>query len=126
MEEEYKYKEAFCIMTYKCKDCGAEEIIWNSRDGVTPFGINCVACKGQMDHVRWNEDKCVPNYYPRSGERVFIDLTLEAFVIYQRRKICMLWCHGNYPMSERWKTKEEALVALVKDFQPGSPDIVSG
>ena len=39
--EEYKHAEAFCLMKYRCEKCGQAEVVWNSRDGVTPFIINC-------------------------------------------------------------------------------------
>lgn len=44
--EEYRHAEAFCLMTYLCKGCGHREVIWNSRDGVTPFAATCPSCGG--------------------------------------------------------------------------------
>ena len=41
MESKYKHAEAYCLMKYKCEKCGKTEILWNSRDGVTPFMIKC-------------------------------------------------------------------------------------
>ena len=57
----YNHKEAFCLMTYRCNDCGFEERIWNSRDGVTPFGLACPQCKGHNHlHADWQNDQCNP------------------------------------------------------------------
>ena len=57
MESKYKHAEAYCLMKYKCEKCRKTEILWNSRDGVTPFMINCEKCDGHMQHTDWNEDK---------------------------------------------------------------------
>ena len=32
----HNHKEAYMLMNYRC-ECGHHELIWNSRDGVTPF-----------------------------------------------------------------------------------------
>ena len=61
-EIKYIHKEAFCLMRYKCTECGHEEIIWNSRDGVTPFGTACPDCSASMLHVDWGYDTCEPEY----------------------------------------------------------------
>lgn len=69
----YNHVEAFCIMTYKCDYCHFEEKIWNSRDGVTPFIIGCTRCRGEMQHINWEQDERNENYIPSEGSRVFID-----------------------------------------------------
>lgn len=35
----HQHPEAFALMQYTSKSSGITEIVWNSRDGVTPFGI---------------------------------------------------------------------------------------
>ena len=92
----YRHPEAFCLMTYRCERCRAVEIVWNSRDGVTPFVISCVQghphvpytrCGGSMQHVDWNLDRCVPEHQPQPGDRFFRDATVEDYVaLYDRRK----------------------------------------
>lgn len=69
---EHQYAEAFHLMQYACVKCGHEELIWNSRNGVTPFCIRCPLC-GQLDmeHVNWREDETLPNYQPQPGELIF-------------------------------------------------------
>lgn len=37
------HKEAYLLMNYRC-ECGHHELIWNSRDGVTPFTLSCPNC----------------------------------------------------------------------------------
>lgn len=73
----YNYKEAYCLMNYRCESCGKLEQLWNSRDGVTPFVIPCIECDGEMSHVAWNRDYCCPNFSPLPGMRVFVDMTDE-------------------------------------------------
>jgi len=129
----YNHKEAFCLMTYKCEKCMVQEMIWNSRDGVTPFCISCKTCGASsfpgplMQHINWQNDTCDPSYCPKKGERVFIDSTLQIRRIYERMKIERFWNHAEYPMFKRWNTKEEALDALTKDFDPekGEPFILT-
>lgn len=72
-------------MWYACA-CGHRERIWNSRDGVTPFGFVCPSCKEpKLQHVDWREDSYAPNHQPSSGQRVWVDLTRErARTIAQR------------------------------------------
>ena len=51
----YNHGEAFCAMSYRCEN-GCKEVLWNSRDGVTPFTLRCVECGGVMEHVNWRDD----------------------------------------------------------------------
>ena len=64
--KKYNHAEAFCIMKYHCEKCGKEELLWNSRDGVTPFIIGCSDedCDGHMQHADWHMDRCIPEYKP--------------------------------------------------------------
>lgn len=72
-----KHPEAFCVMKYKCEKCLSIEMIWNSRDGVTPFTIMC-KCGGCMEHVEWKNDIKI--------SRVFISIsTKEAEEIAVKR-----------------------------------------
>jgi len=78
MKEKYQQGEAFCLMRYRCETCMHTEILWNSRDGVTPFSITCPECEkagrpltlsnGLMSHVDWDQDLCYPDYLPGKGE----------------------------------------------------------
>jgi DNA-directed RNA polymerase subunit RPC12/RpoP len=64
-------------MEYRCQDCSKEEMLWNSRDGVTPFIIGCRFCGGEARHIDWKADVRHTNYQPQPGERIFIDMTPE-------------------------------------------------
>ena len=81
----YVHPEAFCLMAYGCERCHLIETLWNSRDGVTPFFLNCARCGGSMTHVMWGRDTRAVDHRLRPGERFFRDATaddLRAF--YQR------------------------------------------
>lgn len=67
----FNHAEAFCLMQYKCEACGLTEMLYNSRDGVTPFIIRCVRCGGEAQHVNWKQDFRILNL------RVFINMTEE-------------------------------------------------
>jgi hypothetical protein len=72
----HNHKEAFSLMNYGCK-CGHTEVIWNSRDGVTPFQVPCPSCGKDLIHVAWKNDKYAPDHKPHFGQRMFINLTRE-------------------------------------------------
>ena len=78
--EKYKHKEAFCLMRYVCRTCGFSEWMWNSRDGVTPYGVKCRNCpNGAEHHVNWRDDRRTgPDFVPPPGLRMFIDKTMET------------------------------------------------
>lgn len=63
-----RHPEAYCLMHYRCEKCGKWEILWNSRDGVTPFCVKCRNCDGTMKHEIWDRDFYAPKL------RMFIDL----------------------------------------------------
>jgi hypothetical protein len=116
-------------MNYGARTGGATELIWNSRDGVTPFGIGSKAPgKSMLEHVAWKEDKCNPLHVPEVGERVFVDLTLERAMELRNLYVQAMWDHPDYPMHVRWRSMEEAVSDLAwgdyMSFWPHSPDVV--
>lgn len=68
----YAHKEAFCLMQYQDEVTKEIEILWNSRDGVTPFGIESRAGNTAY-HVDWRKDVCRPDFVPTPGMRIFVD-----------------------------------------------------
>ena len=75
-KSEYLHGEAFMLMWYACK-CGHRERIHTSRDGVTPFCLDCPSCGGPLQHVDWKLDERRPDYSPFKGQRYFADGTTE-------------------------------------------------
>ena len=117
----FNHPEAFCRMTYTCNDCGKEEIIWNSRDGVAPFSVPCINCKGPSMHVKWSKDECLPEHTPEIGSRMFIDLTPERAVEIVDMRI-KLTREQNIEVTETTEHKLRELA--VEEIIPGEPDLV--
>lgn len=101
----YNHKEAFCLMLYKCEKCGKVEQLWNSRDGVTPFIINCIDCGGEAIHIEWNSDRCVPDYRPYPGQRIFVNMTREKAEEIAKKRIK----HYNKLGFNKFMAQEEIL-----------------
>lgn len=116
--------EGLKLMWYKCDKCKKREQIWNSRPRVTPLMINCSKnkCNGLMTHVDWELDKYAPDHIPKKGERIFVDWSKEAAEKYYKSLIEQEW-NGKYPMSERYKTKEEALQKFMVEWTFGQPSL---
>ena len=93
------HQEAFCLMQYASKDGSERELIWNSRDGVTPF---CILSRSgvEMQHVNWKQDRYVPQHLPRVGDRIFVDLTFERAIETQRQNVERWWDEEEVPMRE--------------------------
>jgi hypothetical protein len=82
----HNHAEAFKLMTYATKDGSFREVIWNSRDGVTPFVVLSLDGR-EMEHIDWGQDKYRPDWQPSIGSRVFVDATLERCVQWSREWI---------------------------------------
>jgi hypothetical protein len=93
------HPEAFCLMQYASKDGSERELIWNSRDGVTPF---CILSRSsvEMQHVNWKQDRYVPQHLPRVGDRIFVDLTFERAIETQRQNVERWWDEEEMPMKD--------------------------
>lgn len=117
------HKEAFCLMWYACK-CGHRERIWNSRDGVTPFGCNCPSCSGTMSHVEWHNDVMAPHHKLTSGQRFWRDGTPDEAETIMRWRI-------EQSKGGRWEATPEMIPELIRaarneedgEFQKGWPSL---
>jgi hypothetical protein len=83
------FAERFCLMWYACS-CGHRERVWNSRNGVTPFGLSCTSCdpglRRSANHTDWHLDVPVEKHVLIHGQRFFRDGTPEeAVAIIERR-----------------------------------------
>ena len=87
-ERGHQHVEAFCLMQYRCKTCNHNEIIWNSRDGVTPFGTACPSCgEASLFHANFSMDRYAPDHKPHNGQRVWVSMTLERARAFARRRV---------------------------------------
>lgn len=79
--------EAFCLMHYASRDGSVTEVLWNSRDGVTPFCITAKDGKTELTHVDWGADKFAPGHKLMPGDRYFGPLTRGAAEKYALARI---------------------------------------
>ena len=123
----YNHAEAFALMKYRDRETGKVEIIWNSRDGVTPF-IVLSQNGNESVHFDWQTDRIDPFHVPSVGDRIFVDLTREKAEAFQRERFAV-----NTNMAERLRAHyegmdDEAIVQkLVEDMMSpgGQPDIAT-
>lgn len=120
--------EAFCHMLYR-SESGREISIWNSRDGVTPFGV--FIDDEDMTHVEWQKDQRNPGYEPKPGDYIFVDMTLEVALAARLKYVEHWWQHPEYPMCEhesfKGKTPQESALMLAEEDAKagtGSPHLV--
>lgn len=129
----FQHKEAFCLMTYECVGshkslsertggCGHRERFWNSRDGVTPFMMQCPSCGGDLQHVKWGDDVRAQNHKPHWGQGVWRDGTPDDAERIMRKRIES--CKGTQYECDEART--EQLVKMARDggegeFQKGWP-----
>lgn len=118
-----KHKEAFKIMSYRC-ECGSQEKLWNSRDGVTPFTIPCGQCGNGMGmvHVDWDHDVFAPFLNPPAGSRYFADMTIERARQYAVRNVDSLISMGRVEETRR----NELIRSLTQNYfgDGHAPDIL--
>lgn len=122
----YGHAEAFCLMTYRADD-GEEEVVWNSRDSVTPFVITLRSGK-EAQHVNWSHDTRVPDYTPPTGTRMFVDLTAEAAQRHAAANAARFFADDHeYSLMarQRYGTVEAMAAELAAEYlRPGAPDLV--
>lgn len=106
--------EAFCLMRYTDME-GNVEVIWNSRDGVTPFIVHSPAGL-ESQHTNWHLDEYAPLYVPDVGERIFVDMTEQMARAIARRRIEQYWSHPEWPASKMFASKEAGVEVLYEDY----------
>ena len=123
-KQRHNHGEAFMVMTYECK-AGHQFEIWNSRDGVTPFGVGCrtPGCSAPATHVNWPRDRYEPNHQLKPGDWFFRDGTPEEARAIVRRRL-------EQARGTEWERPESEWDDVIKgvteghEFQPGWPMLV--
>lgn len=115
------FADAFRLMWYVCKECGHKERIWNSRDGVTPFGCGCPSCGGDLYHDNWGADTYAKNHKLVHGQRFWRNGTPDEAESIMRKRIESY--RNDYPMTSEAETD---LIAQCRsgecnEFQHGWP-----
>lgn len=120
IDSKHTHGEAFKLMTYACA-CGHRETIWNSRDGVTPFGMECQSCGGMdVRHVDWKRDVYAPHHKLHKGQRFWRDGTPDEAEAIMRGRIESY--QDTYPCTPE---KEAELIRIAREgegeFRKGWP-----
>ena len=116
MAKPYDHNEAFNLMQYESKDGRERMVIWNSRDGVTPFGCSHPETGTELLHVRWNEDIRAVDHKPEVGEWIWVDLDPEKALQQTMARVEEWWDHPEYPMRDAFESKDAAARVLMKDM----------
>jgi hypothetical protein len=123
----YRHAEAYCHMRYLADDGTAAVVIWNSRDGVTPFVVTLPDTDNkQGTHVQWDLDHPQPDYVPDVGEWVFVDLTPDAARAYAERNARRYWDDPSVDARAAYASVDDLAETLTASYldMPGAPDLV--
>lgn len=120
VQPHYKHSEAFCLMTYRADDGTESEVVWNSRDGVTPFVISLRSGK-PATHVHWSGDERRLDYAPPAGSRMFVDLTPERALDIARASLARWRSEG---LAETYGPTPSAEELAQEYLLPGAPDLI--
>lgn len=131
-DPKYQHGEAFCLMTYRAEDDPSDvEVIWNSRDGVTPFIMT--NRNGRLaKHVAWYDDECRPDHKPQVGDRIWVDLTAERAEQIAAERTDHYWndeANAMYGAARAMYSSQEEMQSvlargLLEEVEHGAPDLV--
>lgn len=119
--------EAFMLMRYRSDDGTTERVIWNSRDGVTPFVITLDGVT--MRHVEWTADRFAPDYVPSDDEMIFTTVwpPLEYWRSIYRNRVAQAPQYAPPEGPERDAFVEElARNAMMSCGEEGTVGLVTG
>lgn len=86
----HQHAEALMLMTFECDRCGFQERIWNSRDGLIQFTVDCPHCfGGSARRVLEEQDFYCPAYKLEPGQRLFVDLTMDRAILVAGERIAI-------------------------------------
>jgi hypothetical protein len=114
----HKYNEAYCLMTYRAAD-GYEEYIWNSRDGVAPFGYADPE-HGDMRHVDWHKDQRKVAHVPEVGDFIWVDLSYQRAYEHRLGHVSVNWGEMQHdPFFEGMDIQQAAATLAKGDVEYG-------
>lgn len=102
------HNEAFNLMHYANEDRSVIKVVWNSRDGVTPFILY-----EELSHIDWAKDIKCPLLIPENGMLVFVNATEELIRPKLLKYIDNFWEeHEKGTYGKPYKSKEDAFNKL--------------
>lgn len=107
----FTFPDAFMLMWYACK-CGHRERVWNSRDGITPFGMDCPSCGDFLNHVNWGDDVAAPNHTLLPRQKFWRDGTPDEAEAIMRKRIAQ--------MQDEYPTSDEEAAEIIKACRDGT------
>lgn len=112
------------LMQYEDADRLHTLVVWNSRDGVTPFVIGHPKHPGvELSHVRWAEDRYAPDFVPPVGSYIFVDLTPERARELAVAQVEHWWDNDLFPMSSMFADKATAVDYFAAEFMAPPPGV---
>lgn len=127
----FKHVEAYCLMRYVVVSTGEEEILWNSRDGVTPFFMTSRnGDEARHRSTRERPDRRAIDHVPAVGDRIFVDMTeARARALIAEALACERSTPEGLAVLEKlYASPEEAFERMLKttldEIALGKPDVL--
>lgn len=126
------HREAFALMQYESAETptpSVRRLVWNSRDGVTPFGFTDPFTGIGLTHVRWADDRYAPEHTPHPDQLVFITEhpTLDEFRARARKMVARAPQYAPPEGPDRDALVEQLAEGMMVDCgERGQPAIITG
>ena len=122
MHNVFFYRKAYCLMKYQSEDQVITEILWNSRDGVTPFIIPAKDGETRLQHVEFEKDELAIWHVPAIGSRIFKDQPFEVWIEKEIQRTRRFWDHPDFAhLVAQYQTPEKLVIASAGEFRKGQP-----
>lgn len=132
MSGPHVHREAFALMQYESAETpvpSVRRLVWNSRDGVTPFGFNDPTTGIGLNHVRWSEDRYAPDHVPDADQLVFVTEwpSMDTLLDQARRMVERAPQYAPPPGPDRDALIRQLAEGLMQDVgERGRPAIITG
>jgi len=119
--QRHRHPEAFMLLRYESPNKQVIEHVWNSRDGVTPFGIFARDGKTLLYCINLMAWVYQPEYRPQPGDRIFVSHTAETVWQVSERNVLRHW-DSYYP--PHGQTQGQMIAEIAKSFKVGSDPLL--